>query len=75
MGSGVTRFKVGDRVLADAVGVHKKRNSASEGTFQEYTVVLAHMASPIPNSMSYESAAILPWICLLQHVGSSKKIN
>ncbi len=60
VGSGVTRFKVGDRVLAHAVGVDKKRNSAPEGSFQDYTVVLAHMTSPIPDSMSYESAAVLP---------------
>jgi len=60
VGSGVTRFEIGDRVLAHAVGVDKKRNSAAEGSFQEYTVVLDHMASPIPSSMSYESASVLP---------------
>ncbi len=60
VGTGVTRFEIGDRVLAHAVGVDKKRNSAAEGSFQEYTVVLAHMASPIPSSMSYESATVLP---------------
>jgi len=60
VGSGVTRFRKGGRVLAHAVGVDKKRNSAAEGSFQEYTVILAHMASPIPNSMSYEDAAVLP---------------
>ncbi len=60
VGSGVTRFKVGDRVLANAVGIDKKRNNTAEGSFQEYTVVLAHMAAPIPDSMSYESATVLP---------------
>ena len=40
VGSGVTRFKVGDRVLGHAVGTDKDSKSAAEGTFQEYTVVL-----------------------------------
>ena len=54
VGKGVTRFSVGDRVLAHAVGTDKKRNSPAEGSFQEYTVVLAHMAAPIPNTLSRE---------------------
>jgi len=60
VGEGVTRFAVGDRVLAHAVGTDKDRNSAAEGSFQEYTVVLAHMAAPIPDTLSYEKAAVLP---------------
>lgn len=60
VGKGVTRFNVGDRVLAHAVGTDKKRNSPAEGAFQAYTVVLAHMAAPIPDTLSYESAAVLP---------------
>ncbi len=60
VGTGVTRFKVGDRVLGHAVGVDKKRNSAAEGSFQDYTVVLAHMASPVPPGMPYECATVLP---------------
>ena len=60
VGSAVTRFKVGDRVLGHAVGTDPKRNSASEGSFQTYTVLLERMASPIPADMSYESASVLP---------------
>ena len=60
VGSGVTRFKVGDRVLGHAVGTDKGRNRAAEGAFQMYTVLLAHMASPIPSTLSYEQAAVLP---------------
>ena len=60
VGQGVTRFSVGDRVLGHAVGTDKKRNSAAEGSFQEYTVLLAHMAAPIPDTLSYEKATVLP---------------
>ena len=60
VGSAVTRFKVGDRVLGHAVGTDPKRNSAAEGSFQTYTVLLERMASPIPADMSYESASVLP---------------
>jgi NADPH:quinone reductase-like Zn-dependent oxidoreductase len=60
VGTAVTRFNVGDRVLGHAVGADKKRNSSTEGAFQTYTVVLAHMAAAIPHTMSYENATVLP---------------
>nr|BBH86802.1 hypothetical protein KTC_15530 [Thermosporothrix sp. COM3] len=60
VGEGVTRFSVGDRVLALAAGTDKTRNSSAEGAFQQYTLVLAHMAAPIPPTMSYENACVLP---------------
>ncbi len=60
VGKGVTRFSVGDRILGYALGTDQKRNSAAESAFQEYTVILAHMAAPIPDSMPYENAAVLP---------------
>jgi len=51
-------------VLGHAVGTDKDSNSSAEGAFQAYTVVLAHMAAPIPDTMSFEQAAVLPlaWI-------------
>jgi NADPH:quinone reductase-like Zn-dependent oxidoreductase len=58
VGSGVSRFKVGDRVLGLAVAI--RENTASSGAFQNYTVLLAQIASPIPDALSYESAAVLP---------------
>ncbi len=60
VGDGVTRFRVGDRVLGHAVGSDKARNSAAEGAFQTYVVLLAHMASPIPADLSFEAACVLP---------------
>jgi hypothetical protein len=60
IGSLVTRFRVGDRVLCYAAGADKRRNRAAEGAFQDYAVVLAYMAAPIPDAMPFEDAAVLP---------------
>jgi NADPH:quinone reductase-like Zn-dependent oxidoreductase len=60
VGAGVTRFRIGDRVLGHAVGIEKTRNRPAEGAFQLYTVLLSHMAAPIPDAMSYEDATVLP---------------
>jgi len=60
VGPGVTRFQIGDRVLGHAVGVERDHNNPAEGAFQDYTVLQATMAAPIPASMPYESAAVLP---------------
>lgn len=60
VGPGVTRFKIGDRVVGQARGMLKERNSSSEGAFQAYTVLIEDMASHIPDSLSFESAAVLP---------------
>lgn len=60
VGRDVTRFKVGDRVLGHAVGSEKTRNTPAEGAFQQYTVLLDHMASPIPDTLAYAHAAVLP---------------
>lgn len=60
VGAGVTRFKAGDRVLGHAVGVERDHNDPAGGAFQDYTVLLANMAARIPDSLPYESAAVLP---------------
>ena len=60
IGPGVTRFRIGDRVVGHAVGVDKKHNNTAENGFQTYTVLQAHMASPISPTLSYESASVLP---------------
>ena len=60
VGPQVTRFKVGDRIVGQAVGKDEKRNSDAEGAFQLYVVLLDHMASPIPDDMPYENACVLP---------------
>ncbi|KAL3417688.1 zinc-binding dehydrogenase [Phlyctema vagabunda] len=57
VGSGVTQFKVGDRVLGMSLGL---LSSAAEGACQEYVVVKANLACKIPDSLSHESASVLP---------------
>jgi len=58
IGSDVERFKVGDRVIGQAVGTTVNR--AAEGAFQNYTIVLEHMGAPIPDGMAFADAAVLP---------------
>lgn len=58
VGPDVTRFKVGDRVIGQAVGT--TTNNPDEGTFREHTIVLEHMAAPIPDGMTFTDAAVLP---------------
>jgi NADPH:quinone reductase-like Zn-dependent oxidoreductase len=60
VGSTVTRFRPGDRVLGHAVGTDRDSNSAAEGTFQHYSVVLERMAAPLPDTLAFEDAAVLP---------------
>ena len=60
VGSAVTRFAVGDRVLGMAVGMEKGRDHAPEGGFQHYVVLDEALASPIPPQMTFESAAVFP---------------
>ncbi|MGI4813524.1 MAG: zinc-binding alcohol dehydrogenase family protein, partial [Janthinobacterium lividum] len=60
VGTGVTRFKPGDRVVAHAVGYEEKINTSTQSSFQLYTVVLEDMTSHIPNDLPYENASVLP---------------
>lgn len=60
VGRGVTRFRVGDRVLGHAVGSDRARNRAAEGGFQHEVILLAHMASPLPDDLAFEAATVLP---------------
>ncbi|MEH3089462.1 MAG: zinc-binding alcohol dehydrogenase family protein [Microbacterium arborescens] len=60
VGPGVTRFGVGDRVVAYAVGMERGRRHGAEGGFQLFCVVRADLASPVPPSIAYEDAVVLP---------------
>ncbi|KAJ9614590.1 hypothetical protein H2200_002727 [Cladophialophora chaetospira] len=58
VGEGVTGFKPGERVVAQALGLVTQR--AEDGGFQQYTIVQAHATCPIPDSVRYEDAAVIP---------------
>ncbi|GLO79884.1 zinc-binding alcohol dehydrogenase family protein [Sulfitobacter pontiacus] len=60
LGPGVSRFRVGDRVAALAIGMEKSRNSSAEAAFQHYSVAMAQLTAPIPDEMSFAEAAVLP---------------
>ncbi|OJJ42321.1 hypothetical protein ASPZODRAFT_1500690 [Penicilliopsis zonata CBS 506.65] len=58
VGSAVTRFAVGDRVLAE--GTAMATSSPAEGSFQLLTVVPEHVVCRIPDSLSFARATVLP---------------
>lgn len=60
VGDGVTRLSPGDRVLGYAVGLEKSRNRKAEGGFQRYVVLLQDLVAPIPDSLAFEQATVLP---------------
>ena len=63
IGDEITRFKVGDRVIAHAVGFYVFGNRVEEGCFQLYTIVRENMTAPIPDSLSFEQASVIPLAC------------
>jgi NADPH:quinone reductase-like Zn-dependent oxidoreductase len=63
LGPLVKRFALGDRVLGHAVGIDKRSNKSSESAFQEYVVLRDNLAAPLPASLSFERACVLP-LCL-----------
>ncbi|KIX96292.1 uncharacterized protein Z520_08070 [Fonsecaea multimorphosa CBS 102226] len=58
VGEGVTGFEPGTRVTAHALGLITGK--PEQWAFQTYTVIQAHAAAPIPQSLSYEDAAVIP---------------
>lgn len=60
VGRQVTRFKKGDRVVGQAVLLDPKNKEEDTGSFQLYTILHEHMASPLPNKMRFENAAVMP---------------
>lgn len=60
VGSGVTRFSVGDRVFGLATGTDRGRDPMREGAFQETTVLLERLTAPTPAGLSDAQAAVLP---------------
>lgn len=58
VGSAVTNFSPGDRVLAHCIGI-KSGDNADEA-FQMYSRVPAELTSRIPDHVSFEDAAVIP---------------
>lgn len=58
VGSSVTRFKPGDRVLAFAIGA--TNNDSPRSGFQEYSVVPEKLTAPVPDKLSFSDAAVIP---------------
>ncbi|PGH33750.1 hypothetical protein GX50_03407 [[Emmonsia] crescens] len=58
VGSEVTRFRIGDRVLGHALSFATE--DERHAGFQNYTILFSNMASPIPPSLPFESAVVLP---------------
>lgn len=54
------RFRPGDRVVGQALGSEKKFNDPAMGAFQHFVLLQANVVSPIPDSLSFEKAAVLP---------------
>ena len=58
LGEGVNDFAVGQRVLAHPLALETKKTA--NASFQNYTVVSAAATAPLPHSMSFEEASVLP---------------
>jgi NADPH:quinone reductase-like Zn-dependent oxidoreductase len=55
VGPDVTRFNIGDRVIGHCAGTNENINDSAQAGFQEYVLLLEHMSSRIPGSISYEA--------------------
>lgn len=65
VGSGVTRFKPGDEVMADLF--------AQQGAFAEWAVAPESAVAPIPAGLSFEAAATLPHSAVLALQGLRRR--
>ena len=64
IGEGIRRFRVGDRVLGQSVGA--TTNQAAQGAFQEFTVVLENMASPVLARRPAACSRRTTWGCVIR---------
>lgn len=74
IGSAVSRFKKGDRVLAHAPSFMGSFAS-SQAAFQHYVVALPHLSTHIPSTVSFEQAVTLPLAVTTASAGLFEKEN
>ncbi|KAJ2987996.1 hypothetical protein NUW58_g4208 [Xylaria curta] len=55
-----SHLKPGDRVVGLAVGTTKELNKSSNSAFQQYTLLGSTLVAKIPDTLSFESACVLP---------------
>jgi NADPH:quinone reductase-like Zn-dependent oxidoreductase len=60
IGTNVSRFNDGDRVLGHATGV--ATGISAENAFQKYTLLRENMASQLPHSLSFEKPLLCFWV-------------
>ncbi|WP_368496206.1 zinc-binding alcohol dehydrogenase family protein [Herbiconiux sp. A18JL235] len=60
VGRGVTRFAPGDRVVAYAVGMERGSRHHAEGGFQSFVVVREGLTAPVPDTLAFHDAVVLP---------------
>ncbi|MCJ1327619.1 hypothetical protein MMC10_004290 [Thelotrema lepadinum] len=60
LGPNITSFAIGDRVVAHALGMKENHNRPAESAYQSYTLVSATLTARIPDSTSFEAAAVIP---------------
>lgn len=73
VGSGVQRFKKGDRVTGFAAVI--QTNDIDDGAFQEYCNLREHCTAKLPDGVSFEEGATLPMAIATAGVGIWTKLN
>lgn len=61
VGPNVTRFKKGDRVMGNAIGMVTKQHR--DNGFQSYTILQTKLASALPDNIAMENAVVIPLGC------------
>lgn len=60
IGPSVTGLRIGDRIVGYAAGVEKSRNHPAQSAFQTHVVLKERMCSPLPDTVAFQEAAVLP---------------
>ncbi|GAB2596261.1 zinc-binding alcohol dehydrogenase family protein [Microlunatus antarcticus] len=60
VGEGVSRFRIGDRVVGFASGQERFRNDPAHGAFQHVVVLAADLTAHVPDEVALTDAVVLP---------------